>query len=204
MVIKFIIMNDSIDEENVSFDSSEISEKAKINNDDYALIDSIKNIINSIPYNYLVDKINSKYNEASEKLFEHNNNKPLNISENNNENFSIKNEKYCIMDETGKIISSLWNNNNDEKLLSKNDLYNKTSNTNINSKINKDSAPSALSTNIKKKKTKEYNTPNININKKKEYITSFDDEERNKVKDQNKKNEKKEQNICSLQSCNII
>ena len=198
-------MNDSIDEENVSFDRSEISEKVKINNDDYALIDSIKNIINSIPYNYLVDKINSKYNEASEKLFEHNNNKPLNISENNNENFSNKNEKYCIMNETGKIISSL-DNNNDEKSLPKNDLYNKTSNININinSKINKDSAPSALSTNIKKKKTKEYNIPNININKKKEYITSFDDEERNKVKDQNKKNEKKEQNICSLQSCNII
>ena len=197
-------MNDSIDEENASFDISEISEKAKINNDDYTLIDSIKNIINSIPYNYLVDEINSKYNEASEKIFEHNNNnKPLNISENNNESFPIKNEKYCIMNETGKIISSL-DNNNDDKLLSKNDLYNKISNRNINinSKINKDSAPSALSTNIKKKKTKEYNTPNIN--KKKEYITSFDDEERNKIKDQNKKNEKKEQNICSLQSCNII
>ena len=84
-------MNDSTNEENVSFDCSEISEKPKNNNEDYALIDAIQIIINSIPYNYLVDEINSKCNEVSEKLFEHNNNnKLLNISENNNGNFSVK------------------------------------------------------------------------------------------------------------------
>ena len=55
-------MNSSSDEDNISFNNSKITEKYNINNDENELIDSIKNIIDSIPYNFLVDKINSKYN----------------------------------------------------------------------------------------------------------------------------------------------
>ena len=161
-------MNDSMHGENVSFDGSEISEKPKNNNDDYALIDAIKNIINSIPYNYLVDEINSKYNEVSEKLFEYNkNNKPLNISENKNGKFTIKKDF-----------------------------------DNINLKINKPSAPSALSTNGKKKETKENVTSNKN--KEKENINIFNDEKSIKEKEKNKKNEKRKEIFCSTQTCNII